>query len=433
MQERFRIVCFIPPEAEAEFRRVFPNMEVAILNQMILRGWKQRLDVWLTALLKGLMYNPTIELRSKYGLMRRSRVRFKGLRNFFQKYVFGNFLSRFGAVKALLLYWDRKIFSTAEYDGCITAYAPSLVFVTNIADLAEVMLLRNCKNRGVASVGMAKSWDVPSKFVFRETTDRFLVWSEYMEREVTTYQQYPPGRITVCGVPQFDYYRQADMPREVFCAKYGLDPGKKIIFFGSEGPVAPVDPFVVCRLRDSIAAGELAGHQVFIRPHFGYRQDSERFQDLVDGRVVFMDTDHAASSFKDGMPLSLDHVINLSAAIRQAAVCITSASTLALDIVANGQYPILYAFDERPGVPFADSMRRLYGSTWFREFERQGLQSLVYSYAELLRLIRLLETDPGYRQREREAVIKYFCYALDGGSAGRLVEALESAAAGRNH
>lgn len=193
---------------------------------------------------------------------------------------------------------------------------------------------------------MPKSWDESSKFGYREKADRLIVWSQYMKEEALKFQGYKNSQILMTGIPQFDYYKNLKLPnREEFCRQFGLDPSKKIIFYGSEGPLNKKD-HIVPYLEDKIKEGVLENHQILIRPHFSYESDIRRFQGMADKKYIFLDIFSKPSNFKDRTELSLGPVINLMCEIKYSDAAITGASTLFLDILANGKNAILYWFDD---------------------------------------------------------------------------------------
>lgn len=420
LAEKYRIVILTPLFNDPEFKNKFGQFAIAPLHLKVFSPFKQKMEKFFVALNKALIYNPTIDLRSRYGLMLRSRSRFKGLKVFFQKQILGRFFSR-PTCRNLVKKIDRWFLTPKIYDELIKEHRPDLVFVTSVGSDEEIALLRNCKKFGVKSVAMAKSWDNASKFGFREKADKAIVWSEYMKEEFLRFQDYSARDIKVVGVPQFDYYQNLPLPgREEFFQQWGLDLNRKTIFFGSEGPVCPDDPYVVKVLKKAIESGQLSNCQVIIRPHFSYKNDRERFLPLVDKKLVFIEDQPATSAFKDGTELSLAGAISLAAQIKYGDIHITSASTLVLDIIAGGHYPILYNFDQDKNAPFKDSVKRLYGALWFKEIFKMGLDNLANSGEELIEKIKLVLASPNFKMGERQAVVARFCHQLDGQSGRRL-------------
>lgn len=422
----YRIVLFSPQFEDKQLKEMCSNCKIEQLFERKLTPFQRKLEQLFISLHKSLIYNPTIQVCSEYGLMLRNPVRFKRLRNNIEKYFLGRFLSH-EPVRRFFKWMDRKIFPCNLYDDVIDTYKPDAVFVTAIGSDDEIAFLRNCKAKGVKSIGMAMSWDNLSKSGFREKTDHFILWSDYMKEEALRFQGYQENELTIVGIPQFDnYVGESVEDKKTFFQRFGLDPQKKTIFFGSEGPVCPDDPYIVSFLATKIKDGTLSEYQILVRPHFAYKKDIERFLPFVDKRYVFVDSFYGSSQFKDGTSLDLSTVKNLSLEIQYSDVSITSTSTLVLDILANGRLPLLYNFDKDKTLHFRDSIRRLYDTLWFREIRAIGLDNMANSEEELVSKIKEFAQNPEKEEKKRSELIERFCYQLDGKSGKRLFECLRN-------
>lgn len=429
LADKYKVV-FLVSEKDPEFSKRFGEFDIELLAKRPLTSFKKKLETIFISIHRALIFNPSSEVFSGMGrgtsvsgvlLKNGELVKFKHLRYFLAKKVFGSLLARDG-VRAFFKHLDRIIFPCTQFDALIDKYKPALVFITSIGSDDQIALLRNCKARGVLSVAMASSWDNVSKWGFREKADRFVVWSSYMRDEALRFQGYKESEIKIVGIPQFDHYVKPNIySREEFTGKFHLNPAKKTIFFGSEGPICTDDPYVVSFLQKKIKDGTLADYQILVRPHFGYGdRDTSRYVSLVDNETVFMDNFSEVSNFKDNTALTLTTVTNLIAEILYCNVAITSTSTLVLDILANDKMPILYNFDEVKNKPFKESIKRLYGTLWFQEILKFGLDNMAGSEEELVEKIKELIANPDKDLDKREKLIERLCYRLDGRSGERL-------------
>jgi len=427
LRKKYRVIIFSSMYNDKEFLEKLPQYEILPLYEIKMSALKRKIEGYFISLHKSLIYNSTVEIRTKYGLMRRSdTVRFKKIRVFIQKYIFGSFLSKFSFIKEFMRKLDSIVFPCKLYDQVIDQYKPDLVFISVITSNEEVALLRNCKAKGVKSIGMPKSWDTISKFGFREKADKMVVWSEFMKEELKKFQNYQEEDIRIVGIPQFDYYKSLGIPaNEEFFNKYKLNINKKTIFFGSEGPVCESDPYIVEFLNEKILDGILKDYQIFVRPHYSYKDDEKRFMQFDNSENVIIDFQYKRSKSKDRLELSLNNLVNLIASVRYSDVCITSASTLVLDIAANEKYPILYDFDREKDIPYRNSTARLYETTWMKEITRMNLDNIVHNEEELIVKIKEVENNPDLKLSEREEMIRRLCYKLDGKSAVRLYNYLD--------
>lgn len=425
LAEKYRVVILTPLYNDPAFRAKFSRFDIEPLFERELTPFQKKLELSFISLHKALIYNPTIRLGAEQGLMLMNYVRFRRLRNLIGRYFFGIFLS-WNWSRNFAKWLDGKFFPCKLYDTLIDKYKPAAVFISSIGADDQVALLRNCKKRRILSVGMAASWDNLSKYGMREMADFFVVWSDYMQEEAIKFQCYKNNQVVITGIPQFDYY--VNLPiisRDEFYRKFKLDPAKRVIFFGSEGPVCPDDPHVVSFLQEKIKDGTLPNYQVLVRPHFGYKTDIERFMPLVDNITISIDNFHEVSNFRDGTGISLESVKNLTVELRYCDVAITSASTLVLDISANGKQPLLYNFDKNKNTPYKRSIHRLYTSLWFIEVMKMGLDNICDNEAELISKIKEITLNPHKDVDKRERLLQRFCYRIDGKSGFRLFRAVD--------
>lgn len=436
LSEKYRVVIFTPLFDDNDFKIKFSQYGVEPLLKRPLIKFKKRIEQALISMHRALIYNSSSEVFTGFGRglsvngdLRNNGelVKYKIARHILAKYIFGKLLAR-DFIRNFFKFIDKIILPCSLYDNLINKYKPSLVFISALGGDDEVALLRNCRNKNIPSIGMAGSWDNLSKWGFREKVDLLAVWSDYMKDEALRFQGYNAKNIVITGVPQFDHYVNPNInSKDEFIKKFQLDPTKKIIFFGSEGPVCTEDPYIVSFLKQKIKGGVLADFQILVRPHFSYGQrDLDRFKDLVDNETVFMDIFYEKSNFKDGTALTLNTAKNLIAEIVYSDAAITSTSTLVLDIIANGKQPILYNFDQDKNKQFKESTRRLYDTLWFKEILKFQLDNIADSEEELIAKIMEITQNAGKDLGKREALIQRLCYKLDGQGGKRLFIAVDS-------
>jgi len=316
--------------------------------------------------------------------------------------------------------------AVAQYQRLLAQYQPKIVFVANM--LEETALLKAARRQQVPTIAMPKTWDNPSKRYFRARADSVIAWSPFMKEELMKLHDYRDNEITVVGVPQFDYYADKSRleSREDFCRRLGLDPKKKILCLGSEGKVMPSDTDIALVLRDLISKGKLNKDcQLLIRPHFGYKNDEQKFMALKNQSGVVIDMNNNPSrGFTDEWDYSkaqMDHFLNI---LYHADVVINTCSTLALDAAALGRPAVEIMFDGYEAKPFYASCRRWYICDYFQELMRfapalaaDSVESLCQSINRLLDNPKLLEANQG-RLRE------WLCYRLDGGAGRRIFDKL---------
>lgn len=427
LEEQYHVVLVAAMHDDPAFRQMFGKYEIIPLYSIPMTRWQKKVDQCIISLGKALIYNPTVELRTRYGMGLRNEVKWKRTRFFIQKYILGTVFAHEPFRKALR--WvDSKIFPCRAYDELFEKHKPVMIFATAISGPEDALLVRNAKKHGIKSMGMAKSWDNCSKFAFREKVDTLAVWGQYMMNEAMEFQGYGPEDIEIVGIPQFDFYPRIDVPsKEEFCESYGLDPEKKIIFIGSEGPIND-HHHLVPLLKEKIEDGTLAGYQILARPHFSYRHDIARFEPFVDNKTVFLDREYNYSNTKDGIEISVDGVRRMLAQMKHSDVLVTGVSTLMLDMSANNRHVLLYDFDKDDSVSYKDSVRRFYTSLWFQEIAKMNLDNVAHSGDELVEMVQAAAQNPTMKQDERNMLIRHFCHKIDGRSSRRVFELLHKKA-----
>ncbi|PIR56362.1 MAG: hypothetical protein COU73_01460 [Parcubacteria group bacterium CG10_big_fil_rev_8_21_14_0_10_46_32] len=314
--------------------------------------------------------------------------------------------------------------TVAKYRALIKEHAPNVVFVSNIVDNTEAALVKAARRERVPSVAMVKSWDNFSKQYFGASADTFAVWNQFMAEQAHALQDYKKEAIAIVGVPQFDYYADhfCIVPREVFCKRAGLDPNKKIIFFGSEGKLMPTDPNIVEVMRDFIKNNELAEEcQVFVRPHFAYTHDREKFKDFFSSKEVVVDASHKSSSgFSDGWDYSREQMEYFLNAIHHAAVVVNTASTLTADALALNRPVILIAFEGYEKKTTYESVAGWYTSDYYQKIVSFHAALMADSVARLRSAINECLADPDILSPARKKFKDYFCFKVDGGAGKRL-------------
>jgi len=315
-----------------------------------------------------------------------------------------------------------------EYKELIKKYNPSVVLVTNIIDDTEAVLLKAAQKEKIPTIAMVKSWDNLSKRYFGARADNFAVWNEFMKKQAINLQDYTKDQITIIGVPQFDYYidKSRLLGHEEFCRRVGLDPQKKIIFFGSEGKLMPTDPNIVKVIEDFIINRELVRDcQVFVRPHFAYTNDREKFKDFFESNNIIVDKTHNfSSSFSDKWDYSREQIDHFLNCIYHSEMIINTASTLTADAMALDKPVILIKFEGYEKKSKYESVAGWYTSDYYKEVVSFKAASEADSVSILKECINQYLEDRDILCAQREKFKQYFCYKVDGKSGKRLFDVL---------
>ena len=319
----------------------------------------------------------------------------------------------------------------ASYQNILRQYNPTLVFVTNIVEDSEIFLLRAAQKEKIKTVAMAKSWDNPSKRFFRARADKFIVWSDFMVEQMKEIQGYDNKDLAVVGVPQFDFYtdKKRLLPREEFCRQMGLDPNKKIIFFGSEGKVMPTDAQTAELLHRLITENKLIYPcQLLVRPHFGYKNDHLKFANLIGKKDAVVDVQNSPSqAFNDQWDYSDWQNNHLFNSLYHSDVVINTCSTLTLDGAAVGRPVILIMFNgDEKKYWFHETVARWYVCDYYNEILQTKAAYEAWNTAGLLEGLNICLQDKNFLLSERKKLLDKFCYKNDGQSGQRLFVFIKS-------
>jgi hypothetical protein len=159
------------------------------------------------------------------------------------------FFKKYGAILKLEKRYQKAIRATPFYDevkGILKQLQPKMVFCSHQRGLKMATIFAAAKDLEFPTTTVIYSWDNLPKARLALRADNYLVWSDYMKKEMEAYYpEIPSESIHVTGTPQFEFYgnQQNIIDKAIFFKKYNLDPAKKIICFsGDDIKTSPDDP-----------------------------------------------------------------------------------------------------------------------------------------------------------------------------------------------
>lgn len=114
---------------------------------------------------------------------------------------------------------------------------PHVVLCTNQRAVNAIAPLLAAENLKIYTVCFIFSWDNLPKATLVINTDYYLVWSEYMKRELLQYYPFINSQqIKVTGSPQFEHYFDKELlvSKEDFYLQNGLDSEKEYLCFSGD-------------------------------------------------------------------------------------------------------------------------------------------------------------------------------------------------------
>ncbi len=395
------------------------------------RPFSNFFEKFIVGFYKLLIYNPSIDLRMRYGVI---GTHFDGSISapvYLVKKIVAIFLSKIFFLRSFTRFVDRIFFQRQDkkfFLKLLNLKKPDLVFSTNIMGISEAGLLNAAKKLKIKTIGMPKSWDNPSKGVFRTKADKIIVWSKFMASQVEKYQDYKPSQIEIIGIPQHDYFhdKKRIWSKEKFCAEFDIDPHKKIIFFGSEGKQVNSDS-IIAKILSSVVNNEefVDNLQLLIRPHTGYLEEIKKFECIKkENNVVVDDYCERDLIFKDVWDYSdyfMDRFLN---SIYHSDIIINTASTLSLDALVFDKPIIHIYFDGYNDVAYDKSIRRWYSTDYYKQILKFNASILADSKESLEKAIKTYLDNPKYLSFQRKALREEFSGHIDGKSGMRLFNVL---------
>lgn len=346
-------------------------------------------------------------------------------------------MSNMPFLKAVCRYVDFVFFPEKDKDitDYFDRYNPDIVLSTSIDSRLDVAILKEAKRRKVTTVSMPKSWDCLHTMYYRFVPDYFLAPNNISKQVVIDIQDIPAKRISVVGLPQFDWYGRKSIikSREEYCRDKGFDPGRSLIFFGSEGIWANHDVDVAAKIYEWVVNDELARPcQLLARPHYS-NCDQDIFRAFRGKPGVFVDNYRVTGFLPDKWDPSKEEMIDFINSLYHCDVMINIASTLTLDAagfdkpIINVNFGGAYEEGNKNG---RDVTWMQYESDHFKLVLETGATKKVDTPSELKEQINNYLLNPQLDAQERSLLVKKLCFKLDGRASERIVAVLSAIADG---
>ncbi len=427
LREKYHVVLLTTAADDGRFQQQFAHPNVTFLTyEEKEQGAGDRLLFWFH---KHLIYNPTVAQKDRWASPGDPRTKQPTYASYLCKKALFTVLSKIRWLRDFVRWLDLMFLQKDEvafFLRLLTKHKPDIVISTNVSSDTEAALLKASKKQHIPTVAMPKSWDNSSKFGFRCKADYIVVWSLFVRDQAVGFQNYRPEQVWTIGVPQFDCYadQKRRMDRRAFCERYGLDPDKKIIFFGSEGKLFPNDSEIASILYDY---AQSRGYQLLVRPHFGYKQDEKKFSHLLGKPGAAVDLFNQPSAlFRDEWDYSIAFMDRFLNSLYYSDVIVNTCSTLSLDGVAFDKPIISIGFDGYVKKPYHESIARWYETFYYRGVIETGGVHIAQDKDDLSqtldRYLAAPETDATGRERLRTEL----CGPIDGKAGERFFTHVEA-------
>lgn len=325
-------------------------------------------------------------------------------------------------MKRLFRWLELNLFPDKHYAYLYEKYNPNLVFATSVLAKAEAPMLKEAKRRGIKTVTMPKSWDTFDKRFFRIKPDKMLVQNSDLKNLAVKGQDIQDKNVVVIGFPQFDIYTDKNIlkPRDEFLRNLGLNPAKKVVFFGSGGLFGPsfLDEEFADEIYRFINSDECAEKCSFIlRVHFS-EYNIKRFDKFKAMPDIYIDSTHQITKiFGEWGDPSYGDMVQLANLLYHSDITINPGSTLSLDAACYLKPVICTGFG-------CKTLENCIKIAYYKRVLDSGGVRLARNYNELKQLINGFLKNPDMDIEYRKKMREKLCANPDGLVGKRLAEFL---------
>jgi len=369
-------------------------------------------------LLISLLHTESAYINLKFGTRKRVASPEYMIFWIFWSRLFGNSI----VMKRLFRWLEYKLYPDRHYAGLFDKYNPNLVFATSVLAKVEAPMLKEAKRRGIKIITMPKSWDTFDKRFFRVKPDKILVQNSDLRALAVKGQDIPEKDVVVMGFPQFDIYTDKNIlkPRNEFLAGLGLDPSKKVVFFGSGGLFGPsfLDEEFADEIYRFINSDECAEKCSFIiRAHFS-EYNIGRFDKFKVAQDTYIDNTHQINKiFGELGDPSYGDMVQLANLLYHSDITINPGSTLSLDASCYLKPVICTGFG-------CKTLENCIKIAYYKRVLDSGGVRLARNYEELKQLINGYLKNPDMDMEGRKRMKEHLCANPDGFVGKRLAEFL---------
>lgn len=358
-----------------------------------------------------------VYLRAAVAVLRRSRMLRRGLR----------------ALEA-------RLERASLHADIFTTIPPDLVVVPSLGYfLHDAYLIREARERGVATLGVVTNWDhTTSKGMSGALPDAGLVWGRRSEEEARVHHDMAASAIEAVGPAHYDHYFDPATfeERAVFLLAAGLAPKRQTVLFAAMSPRPYLwNPRVLDILARAAAEGRFGRPtQILFRLHPNHlalrNQDPARWKEEMSAikeivaqyRCVAVQ-EPLWSDATDSFSLEAEDALRLANAIAHADAVVTVFSTLNLEAAILDRPTVncaLYGHDRSLG----DDDRSVLQITHLENIFACGNSRIVETEDELVGAIADCLADPALDRDGRRRLIDAELGPWRGGGADRLAGAI---------
>ena len=414
-----QIVIFVNAYKEKYFKDRYERKGLIIEGVDLGRFVGSRKNVCFNRVAELLLDTKTKKFHKMENLLRgHSRARY------YLTHLFTKAFSHINLIKDIFRTCEFNINRHHAFSQYFDRYQPSLVFLTDVFNEGDLLLLKDTRIHGVRDICMIRSWDnATNKNFLRVLPSQIIVQNEVMKQECVTHHQIKPDKILTSGVTQFEYYRKyVPISREEFCKKIGADSSKRLILFSPAGGKFIDTDWQICViLQDLFQKGLLPDDvQIIVRlhPHNPIKFENFTPDDhfIIEKPGVLFLKERA----KDA-ELPLESINHLADTLTHSSLVINVVSSMMIDAAVFDKPIITIGFDGwEKTVPFVRSVGRCHQEECLEVLFSSGATRIVTSKDQLTEWINKYLDDPSIDRNERKDFIEEHCWKFDGKAGERI-------------
>lgn len=295
----------------------------------------------------------------------------------------------------------------------------------------EWVLMRAMQLGGIPTATHVLSFDnlVSFGYLPLQRFNLYMVWSDWVGKQLEEFYDIPASKIVVTGTPQFDFHVSSayQWNREKTYKALNLDNDKPyFLYCANIYSITAREPELAAHiLRAMQDCPELKDYQWVIRLH--PMDHYARWQGLLEKYPnvrLSLPWDHPIEETTNWASPSSDDVALLSNSIRYASAVLNMRSTIALDCAVLDVPVINLAFHPDQGSPEDVYYKKAHHTYYYEPITASGAAPLVFNASELTQLLIEAISCPQARSDARHRIRELICGPVDGHSADRISDAL---------
>jgi len=279
-----------------------------------------------------------------------------------------------------------------EVKDILRKVQPDNVFCAHQRALNAPTVFAAATDLGIKAITVIYSWDNLPKARMALKADNYLVWSDYMKKELELY--YPEitsESIHVTGTPQFEFYGDENniIDKAVFYKRYNLDLNKKIICFsGDDTKTSPDDPSYLKDIAEELTKANLQDeYQILLRRcpvDFSGRYDNviNQYKDLIKEAPPLWSF-NSSKEWSSVYP-SIEDVYLLVSTAYYSDVVVNVGSTMAFDFAMFHKPCVFINYDQLNKNIKDWSVKKIYQFQHFRSIPNKDAVIWLNSKDEII-------------------------------------------------